>query len=278
MIKPTFKELFALRNVAGAAAEVSKVYAASTRQSFDHENGVPVIVSAYQDQDVPFLIAALSRSTIQLAPRIVNNAPGNDDTTNLAESMGARVTEEYEIGQMSALRTGIQKTVACRPDVPILVTDADCMPQRKWAETMLKKANLSREVGGIAFGSVIIEHGPSVTTDVLRTVYALGGDVLRWTCQSTPRAHGPSCLLQLDSDRRVADALDNQPNNVFPCDVALRTCVITAGGETTSILDPRAAVFTRGDRFANITALARDFFQGGFRENSPGRAKLYRQE
>jgi hypothetical protein len=263
-----FNELFSLRNAPGS--EVVEQFANITRQRFDHTNGIPVVAGSYDGKDLPLLLAALGRSSMPLAPIVVDNKPRQGNIREHAEAMGAEVIDEETPGQMSAVRTGIEYAAATHPDSYIIITDDDCLPPARWAETMVRRARLSRELGGIAYGGVILEHGKSQLTDILRTTYALTTNVRRRLTSSSPKARGPNGILLPDEQGCILEELRTKAPDAFPCDVVVQESVIAAGGEVRSIFDPRAFTLTRGDRFDNVTSLAKDLAQRG-----KNRARLY---
>lgn len=268
MNQPTFRELFTARNA--PAEEVADRYAMQTIDRFDHEAGSPVVICSADEADIPILLAALGRSTVALSPLVVDNMPRTGRIRELALHMGAQVIEEPAPGQMKALQTGLRKVSTEYPEVPIFITDEDCLPPKRWAETMLRRSKLSREIGGIAHGGVILEHGPSFAADALRTGYAVSVDIQRRLRGAVPKARGFNSLLQLDPAGRILSELMLQPAGAFPSDLRVLESVLAAGGEAFSVLDPRAIVCTRGDRFKNISMLVRDL-----REHSVNRSKLY---
>ncbi|HEX7483984.1 MAG TPA: hypothetical protein VF281_02425 [Candidatus Saccharimonadales bacterium] len=263
-----FKELFSLRSKEGS--EIVDRFADVTKSRFDHADGVPVVIGSYDGKDLPLLLAALGRSSIPLAPVVVDNKPGQGTIRKHAEAMGAEVIDEKIPGQMSAVRTGIEHASATYPDSCILITDDDCLPPAQWAETMTRNSRLSRELGGIAYGGVILEHGESSTTDLLRTTYALATNIRRKLTNSLPKARGPNGILQPDTHGRILEELHTQAPDAFPCDVVVQESVIKAGGEVTSILSPRGFTLTRGDRFNSVGGLVKDLAQRG-----KNRSKLY---
>ena len=271
MAEPSFRELFALRDQSGA--EIVDRYAAFTQDRFNYQDGVPLVVGTYNGEDVPFLLAALGRSDMLVAPIVVDNKPGQNAAADFAERMGARVIEQPIPGQLSALRTGLQYAEDHFPGRPVLITDDDCLPPRAWVRTMVDHAGFTRETGGIAFGGVVLEHGPSFAADALRTVYAFGGDIARRALRATPKARGPSVVAHLDAKGMILENMQNEDPAAFPTDVRFRDCVQAAGGEVKSILLPGAVMFTRGDRFESVRKLAIDVVQRGRK-----RAELYRGE
>lgn len=269
MAQPSFHELFVSRNQSGA--EVADRYADFTRGSFNYEDGIPVVVGTHKGDDIPVLLTALGRSDAPIAPIVVDNRPGQNTSAALAEYMGARVIEQPLPGYLSAMRTGIQHAADHFSGRPVIITDDDCLPPRGWVKTMARHADFASETGGIAFGGVVIDHGPSFAADALRTVYAFAGDGMRKVLRSTPKARGPSAVLRLDAAGRILDNLWDGDVHFFPGDVLVRDCVIAAGGGVRSIFLPAAVTFTRGDRFNSLAVLARDAAQRGKR-----RAELYR--
>jgi hypothetical protein len=267
-LNPSFKELFSLRNT--AASEIVDRFADVTRQQFDYANGTPVVMGSYDGKDLPLLLVALGRSSMPLAPVVVDNKPGQGGIREHAEAMGARVIDEEIPGQMSAVSTGIEYAATAHPDSYIMVTDDDCLPTAQWAETMVRHARLNRELGGIAYGGVILEHGQSQLTDLLRTAYGLATNVRRKITHSSPKARGPNGILLPDEHGRILEELRMKAPDAFPCDVSVQESVVAAGGEVKSILNPRAFTFTRGDRFSSVGSLAKDLMQRG-----KNRAKLY---
>jgi hypothetical protein len=263
-----FKELFSFRNTTGS--EIVDRFADTTRPQFDHANGMPVVMGSYDGRDLPLLLAALGRSTIPLAPIVVDNKPGRGHIREYAEAMGAEVIDEEIPGQMSAVRTGIEHAAIMHPDNYVIITDDDCLPPAQWAETMARHARLNRKIGGIAYGGVILEHGESRLTDLLRTAYAATTDVRRKFTNSSPKARGPNGILLPDEYGRILEELRTKAPDAFPCDVVVQESVAAAGGKIKSILNPRAFTLTRGDRFNNVSGLAKDLAQRG-----KNRAKLY---
>lgn len=263
-------ELLVLRN--RPASEITDRYAERTRVRFDHDNGFPVLICTYMDADLAHTIAALGRSTIRLAPLVINNAPGQDEASLHARTMGARVLEEPIKGQMRAFQTGLQAFTRNRPGAPIMITDADCLPTKRWGETMLHRARLRHDIGGIASGGVVLEHGPSFATDTLRTAYAFGGDVGRRVFGHRSKVRGANIMMQFGSDTDIMSEVMDQPADVFPRDAVLRDNVQAAGGDVLSVLDPRSIVLTRGDRFNSVAALVDDLIHG-----ETNRADRYRE-
>jgi len=270
-LEPHFKEILSYRNTPGN--EIVDQFANMTETRFDHVNGIPVVTGSYDGKDLPLLLTALSRSSIALAPIVVDNRPGNGVIREHAEAMGAVVIDQEVPGQMSAVRTGIEYAAENHSDKPMLITDDDTLPLAYWAETLIRQARLHRELGGIAYGGVILGHGESRLTDGLRTAYALATNMRRRVTHSSPKARGPNGILMLDEHDRILEELRTKAPNAFPCDVSLKESVEAVGGEIKSVLHPKAMVFTRGDRFNSIGSLAKDLVERG-----KNRAALYEDQ
>lgn len=256
-----------------SGADIAAQYATMTRQQFDHERGLPVVVPVTHEQDMPLLLTALGRSSISVAPLVINNNSENDLVSELASNMGARVIEQPVRGQTGAIRTGLAVVAGKNPNAPVMITDDDALPGRHWANTMFRKTKHMTVSGGIAYGSSILEHGPSVPTDTLRTLYALGGDVLRRTLDKPPKPRGSNTIYWPDMEGKALWNIMQEPPNVFPSDVAIRDCVVMAGGEQASVMDWRAIVCTRGDRFTSVNALVKDLVT-----RSEARIELYQED
>lgn len=267
-LDPSFKELFSLRDTTNS--EIVDRFADVTKQRFDHAHGLPVVMASYDGKDLPLLLTALGRSSMPLAPLVVDNKPGQGSIREHAEAMGATVIDEEIPGQMSALRAGIEQAVAAYPESYVLITDDDCLPPAQWAETMVRHARLDRKLGGIAYGGVVLEHGESQLTDMLRTAYGLATNVRRALTNSRPKARGPNGILLPDEHGQILKELHTKAPDAFPCDVVVQESVADAGGEVKSILSPHAYTLTRGDRFNTVRSLAKDLTQRG-----KNRAKLY---
>ncbi len=266
-----FKELLSLRNV--GSTEIIDRFAPITPSQFNYENGTPVIMSSCDGKDLPLLLVALGRSSMPLAPIVIDNRPAQGIVREYAEAMGAVVIDEETPGQMKALQTGIEHTTTEYPDTPMFLIDDDCLPPAKWAETMMRRAQLHRELGGIAYGGIVLEHGESMLVDSLRTTYALATNIRRKLTHSSPKARGPNGILQLDQHGRITEELYTQPAQVFPCDVAVQEGVKAAGGEVKATLHPYAFTFTRGDRFSSVGSLVKDV-----KERGKKRADLYEND
>jgi hypothetical protein len=258
---PSYKEILGFRNLPGE--ELAERFSNMTSQRFDTSTGLPVLVTSYNSiDDTALTILALARSTTVLAPYIVNSAPTDSNQTScLATAMGAKVIEVSNKGQTLALKTGITAIAMERPGAPIVINDDDCLPQRRSPELMARSVQLATSTGAIAFGGVVLEHGPSKATDVFRTAYALGGNLYRWSIRSMPRAR-PNAALQLDSSNRVLNSILEQADITFPCDMSMRDSVVRVGGRVISVMDPRAIICTRGNRFSNMRELIQDLWVG----------------
>lgn len=225
-----------------------ETYETITRNAFDHRNGLPIIICTHNEQnDLPLTLLALSRSSIKVAPIIIDNS--TDRTAEIATRMGARVIHEPDRGQMKAYQTGIIHVMDNYPNRPFIITDADVLTQRKWAETLLRKTSFPSK-GGVAFGRKAYDHGPTRRVDLFRTVYAAVGDTYRFLASRPPRARGVNCLIQ--PTEQIKQSILAHPPHVFPCDEILAQAVIDGGGVSLSVLDLRALVFERNDRFTTI--------------------------
>jgi glycosyltransferase involved in cell wall biosynthesis len=246
-ISKEFRHLLSLRAMSGAA--ICDTYGDFTKQRFDYKHGIPVIIPTHNEEhDLPLNLLALARSSVPLAPIVVDNS--TDRTVEFAKRMGARVVREVERGQMKAYQTGLLVATTDFKGSPIIITDADTIPQQKWVETMLQKTSLSQAKGGVAFGRKAYKHGPSFKTDLFRTIYAAIGDSYRYIVGRPPRARGVNCLVQ-PNDTIMKEILECPPK-VFPCDAVLSEAIQHAGGEAQSVLDLHAVVYERNDRFTTI--------------------------
>lgn len=240
-----------MRDTPGDA--ICEQYHSFTAEAFSDPNGLPVLICTHNEEfDVPLTLLALARSTRKLRPQVVDNS--TDRTAALAARMGARVIKEQERGQMKAYQTGLSVASHDFPDQPILMTDADTLPTKRWAETMFARTAFPGDIGGIACGRVVFDSGPSTPADLTRSIYAVVGDTTRYMFGQKLRARSTNSLVRLGHG--MLEAIQSQDPMAFPCDAVLADVIKGEGGYARSILEGNALVFTRGDRFVSIKDLA----------------------
>lgn len=234
--------------------EVQAEFADFTRLAFAGHEGVPVIVPTYNEaEDLPVTLLALARSTLQLEPIIVDSS-SPDDTAEIAAEMGATVISVAR-GQMLGYKAGIEHVQRTRSASPLLITDADCISGRRWAETLIKRANIPSSTGGVAFGTTVFFNGESCATDLVRSLYALVGDQARKVTHQPARQRGTNCHVQLDEAGAITDRMLEFEDMVFPCDILLAEAIQEVSGLRLSVTSPRAVVLTNGDRYPNLQFL-----------------------
>ncbi len=239
-------------------SEVSLEFGDFTRAAFTPGEGIPVIIPTYNEtDDLPVTLAALARSSVDVEPVVVDSG-SPDGTAEVAAEMGATVLTTGR-GQMLAYKIGLQHIRQTRGISPLMITDADCIPGKKWVETMLGRANLSPALGGVAFGTTVFFNGPSPATDALRSFRALSRDRLRKVYGARPLYRGGNCHVQLDYRDHVLHRILEQDDKAFPCDVVLGGCIFTTTGRQIAITDPAAIVLTDGDRYDSVATFVRQY-------------------
>ncbi len=135
-------------------------------------SGTPVLICAKNEaQSLPATLRSLAASEHPVMPVVVDN-DSSDETSVVAEQMGARVVRERRPGKMAAFLTGLAYITEEMPGITkILSTDADTVASSRWAGSLVQKLeDHPHDVGGVTFGLVGISGGPSRYTDILRTI------------------------------------------------------------------------------------------------------------
>lgn len=238
--------------------EVMADFGAFTRQAFSPGEGLPVLIPTYNEaEDLPVALAALARSSVDVEPIVVDSS-SPDGTAEVASEMGATVLS-IDRGQMLAYKAGMQYVRQKRGTGPLLITDADCIPGRKWAEAMVRSANLSPSLGGVAFGTTVFFNGKSPATDAIRSMRALSRDRFRRLYGARPLQRGNNCHVQLDYRDLILGRILEQDDRAFPCDVILGTCIFDVTGQRIAVTNPSTIVLTDGDRYDSVAMLVRQY-------------------
>lgn len=266
----SYMDLLQQRNEPGEA--IYSAMAEQTRLAFDRDNGLPVVIPTYNEaSDLPLALVALARSTVPVHPIVVDST-STDSTAEFASEMGATVLQ-VDRGQMLGYKSDMEYVQQTRGASPLLITDADCLPQARWAETLTQKAHLTPLIGGIAFGTTIFHEGPSRTADIVRSMYAVVGDFGRLLLNRTARMRGSNCHVQLDENGKILERVLEHEDRAFPCDVLLGNTVMNVTGVVVSVNSPRTIMLSKGDRYVSIDQLAKIFW--GEKTGGVTRLSLY---
>jgi glycosyltransferase involved in cell wall biosynthesis len=234
-------------------AEIVRDYSAFTRDRFSSPDGFPVLIPAFNEEvDLPATLLALARSNIDIKPIVIDNA-STDSTAEYATAMGAITIHENVPGKMKATQTGLEQARAMGYK-RILFTDADTLPGKKWAVSMHELAGrIDPTQGGLVAGTGLFDHGPNLTTDILRSANSYARATMRRVQGKYPMTQGYNYLLALDMDGVVAEGINDLAPNLFPGeDFAIRDKVIEGGGHIVWATGPDTLVFTRNDRFRSL--------------------------
>lgn len=230
-------------------------YSGMCRESFRIKDGVPVVIAAYNEEaDLPATLVSLSRSTVPVAPIVVENG-SKDRTEEFARTMGASVLSKPRPAKMSALQLGVELARDQNPtNTFMLFTDADSLVGPRWAEGMLRRRDmLQKQAAAVLCGGLVIAHGKSPLVDRLRTVNLAVKDSIRSITGEPPIARGSNMAIDFGPDTAPYDAYQELPSNLFYgeeqaiCDV-----IAMAGGQVVAVLGSDVTVMTRGDRFSSI--------------------------
>lgn len=230
-------------------------YSGVCRESFRARDGVPVVIAAYNEEaDLPATLVSLSRSTVPVAPIVVENG-SNDRTEEFARTMGASVLSKPRPAKMSALQLGVELARDQNPsNTLVLFTDADTLVGPRWAEGMLRRrAELQKYAAVVLCGGLVIAHGKSPLVDRLRTVNLAIKDRARLINAAPPIARGSNMAIDFGPDNVLYEAYQQLlPNLFYGEEQAICDAATEAGGQVVAALGSDVTVMTRGDRFSSI--------------------------
>jgi hypothetical protein len=266
----TPRQILDARRLLGGEAFTMK-YAEGIRDVFhplENTNAVPVVIAARNEEDdLPALLSSLAANGIPLAPLVVDSA-STDRTPDFAKAFNASVITVEEPGKQIALSAGLRHIFALRGfDEVILFTDADVVLPSTWAEILVNgfqsvDPTMPRAVAGTV---EYYEDGEKAVKNRLLTAMCLARDKRAWR-SGEPRAHGNSMAIHPAGLRTVADAvvgLEHTHGPARPKEDQAMFGVFREYGETMPILDPRARIIARGDRYPTIRSAARAVLPGG---------------
>lgn len=222
-----------------------------------------LVCARNEERDLPRLLLGLAQSNTPTQVVVVDNN-STDNTTALATSLGATVITEKNPGLCNALATGF-KYIGDSGRDKFLLTDADSLPTQNWVGEMQRGLSIyTRENGGEIFGPIFY-YGERVK-DTFRSMITFALD-LRAKSMGVARAHGPNTAIALDSRGKIITALTSESLPVrdsslrvekdMVSDKTVRDIIKQVGGNVVSHIQPRAVVFTRGDRYPSILSIFR---------------------
>lgn len=105
---------------------------------------ISVIIPAYNSEKIiGECLTALKAQTFKDFEIIVVDDGSTDGTANEAEKLGARVIRQAHAGPAVARNLGVKE---CKGDI-VVFTDADCIPDSRWLENVLKPFSDTKVVG-----------------------------------------------------------------------------------------------------------------------------------
>lgn len=227
--------------------------AVSCRKQFAPVYGsIPVLICAKDEAgDLPATLVSLARAEARVVPIVVANG-SSDKTAEIAADLGAAVVELPDAGKAAAFAAGLNYATSELDARRILATDADTVVGKYWPEAMIKQVGrIDEHRGGIAIGGVLIHHGPSKSTDALRSIALAAKQAANVKRGSRPGARGSNLGLQLTDD--IAETIAKIPGEEFIAhDRALVTAVLSAGGEAIVDFADKTVVATKGDRYRSV--------------------------
>jgi glycosyltransferase involved in cell wall biosynthesis len=263
----------------------------------ENENAVPVVIAARNEEnDLPALLSSLAGNGIPLAPLVVDSA-STDRTPDFAKAFNASVITVAEPGKQIALSEGLRHIFELRGCAEvILFTDADVVLPSAWAEILVAGIqSMNPTVPRAVAGTVeYYEDGEKALKNTLLTAMCLARDKKAWRA-GEPRAHGNTMAIHPAGIKTVADAvvgLEHTHGPSKPKEDQAMFGIFREYGETMPILDPRARIVARGDRYPTLRSAARAVLPGGSKyweetlygtwrpdseELAPDPAELYRQ-
>lgn len=245
----------------------------------DDERALPVLIAAYNEEaDLPTTLISLSRSSIPVAPIVVDNN-SKDRTAEFAYELGAHVTTELKPGKQQAVSVGLAELFARRGTMgTVLLTDADVVLPTRWATSLdAGLAALDPNAPGVACGPVLYyEDGRRVVKNVALSIMALQRDN-RAVQNGTMRPRGSSMALNVRGSVDTAQELlelGTKHGSAVKQDVAVVDVIRGNGGNAAQVFGNEARIIARGDRYPSLWIAARSLVGNNDRFRAE---KLYRE-
>lgn len=239
--------------------EILNTHATSMRKAFS-EPGVPVIVKAKDEEDdLPKLLFALSRSDIKVNPIIIDNA-SVDSTPAISRALGLTVVEEKTAGVVPGSIAAFNYIREAKLDKgSVLFSDADGIPGIKWASSMIKLLeNLSRS-GGIGYGLYAYFGGQLLSDTLLTPAYHMKS-LVAFKLRSKVTAHGGNSGIRFDDGGKILNECINlDPQFTIGLGGLIRDRVKSAKGVAVRSFSPYTLSPTRSDRMPDIMSVVKLF-------------------
>ncbi len=249
------------------------VTAAQEQNYFPSTDALPVVICAKDEAaNLPAVLTSLALSDTQVTPIVVVNG-STDASEEVAATMGAIVIAKPQPSKTAAYKAGFSfATSELGADV-VLSTDADCVVSTHWAQGMVDSLKTGAEDRTqINFGLIGITHGPSRTTDVMRTFVLNRRQVINRMLGKVPGARGANIGIRVGQTSCARDAiLSLRSDTLVGEDRVLRDIVLSTGGAAATNLSTKIVV-TKGDRYSSLKEYL-DFKRGKITEDD-----LYQQD
>jgi glycosyltransferase involved in cell wall biosynthesis len=218
-------------------------------------DGIPVIIAARNEEaDLPATLLSLAANEAKVLPIVVENG-SDDETAKRAQLMGAVVLQGALPYKMAALQFGVS-WLADRNQLarPVLFTDADTLLGKRWAHMLSSKGESPADNTPVAVcGPAVIMHGPNKAVDSLRTINAAVKDAQKALLKHRPIARGHNMAVNFAGSGEAIEAYSTIDHKLFVGEErGIVDSVLATGGLVRRLLDIRAAVVTRGDRFTSF--------------------------
>lgn len=230
----------------------------------------PVLIAAYDEEDdLPTCLASIARQTKPVRPIVIDNGSG-DRTAEFAEAMGAEVIEEPIHTKIQALSKGLIHVATQNSQGSILLTDADTVVGSRWANLMAIDAVPTETPAAVQIGAAyyhnIGEERGNTAVDIARSLRSFH-QALNFPKQIRGRGHNMALWFNNASTlKHLIDSIDPELKCLSRDDTHIAEQVIALGGVARTCIDPRAAVFTRGDRMPDIRTFVRCIISREYRK------------
>ena len=242
------------------------------RNSLRRSDLTVLICARNEQEDLPKLLYALSKSSLPVNALVVDNG-SQDDTAQIASNLGATVITEKKPGLIYALQTGFDYVFGELKSKKVLLTDSDCIPTSRWSKIMNNYLELGRikRSGGEFFGPMIYFGGGY--KDVVRSMGSFALDYASKILSN--RAHGANAAISIDPNEiilkelsHLADKAKSHPQYYYLTDYCVKDSVIGSGGVTEFTFKPDAIVFSKGDRYTTLFSLLYTYLKPGSRKKN----------
>lgn len=233
-------------------------------------NGMPVLITAYNEEnDLPVTLVALARSDVPLLPIVVNNY-SVDRTPEFAEAMGAIVIDEAKPAKIYALETGLKFVAEELGNRRMLLTDADTIMSRRWANQMracLERGGAVSAAAGTAISHAFGSDKTSWLASSIRSVANLGLFYQQYLRGLPAKGRGHNMGFQLEDTAGFRKLLaDIDYEDITRDDTQLMNGARAQGAVAVRATHPHALVFSRGDRIPTTSAIFKAFANSRYRK------------